>query len=42
MSQAFARYGMTDIQRAKALKLAPQPEAEPADLVGNAVNPPGQ
>ncbi|OAI10802.1 flagellar motor protein MotB [Methylomonas lenta] len=39
MSQAFARYGMTDIQRAKALKLAPQPEAEPADLVGNAVNP---
>lgn len=39
MSQAFARYGMTDIQRAKVLKLAPQPEAEPADLVGNAVNP---
>ena len=26
MSQAFARYGMTDVQRAKALKLAPQTE----------------
>lgn len=39
MSQAFARYGMTDIQRAKALKLAPLPETVPADLVGNAVNP---
>jgi chemotaxis protein MotB len=26
MSQAFARYGMTDNERAKALKLAPQPE----------------
>ena len=26
MSQAFARYGMTDDQRAKALKLAPQTE----------------
>jgi len=26
MSQAFARYGMTDVERAKALKLAPQTE----------------
>lgn len=28
MSQAFARYGMTDNERAKALKLAPSNEAE--------------
>ncbi|MCQ8128198.1 flagellar motor protein MotD [Methylomonas rivi] len=30
MSQAFARYGMTDNERAKALKLAPQTEDDPA------------
>lgn len=36
MSQAFARYGMTDVQRAKALKLAPQPEIVPASPVENA------
>lgn len=42
MSQAFARYGMTDVQRAKALKLAPNPEISPADLMGNAAEPPIQ
>lgn len=42
MSQAFARYGMTDVQRAKALKLAPQPEATAADLVKNAAETPVQ
>lgn len=33
MSQAFARYGMTDNERAKALKLSPQPEADTAKPV---------
>lgn len=33
MSQAFARYGMTDNERAKALKLAPPPEGDTAKPV---------
>lgn len=42
MSQAFARYGMTDNERAKALKLAPQAEDEPAEPIAVPVPEPIQ
>lgn len=42
MSQAFARYGMTDIERAKALKLAPQTETQQPEPVEKAPDAPAQ
>ena len=42
MSQAFARYGMSDQERAKALKLAPQTETEQPKPVEKATEPPAQ
>jgi chemotaxis protein MotB len=43
MSQAFARYGMTDDERAKVLNLAPsQPSSPPETAVEKAPEPPAQ
>lgn len=42
MSQAFARYGMTDVERAKALKIAPQSETETPDFTINVQESPAQ